>query len=344
VTVAKSTSQPPVLLQQFDGLLLDLDGVVYLGSEPVPGAVSALERVQSDGNPVGYLTNNASRSATMVADQLTALGITCRPDQVVTAGEVAAEWLLNRWGPGAAVLVVGGDGLKEAVANCGLRVVARAADEPTAVVQGFGPDVGWRELAEASIAVRNGVYWVATNLDLTLPTPSGEALGNGALVTAVATAAGRQPDQVIGKPQPTIFQAAQGRWHLVRPLVVGDRLDTDIAGARAAGLASLLVLTGVCDIGQLLTCPPPQRPDFVGRDLGSLFAAHRPLVSTHTAASIGGWTATVETGVVALRGTGSVGDAIWCAATAAWSAADRAERSETEPVAAQLEELLATSD
>jgi hypothetical protein len=165
------------------------------------------------------------------------------------------------------------------VADRGLSVVRpgdEAGDdrtaEPVAVVMGFGPEVGWRDLARAAHAVNAGARFVATNRDRTVPTPDGPAPGNGMLVAAVA-AASRAPDAVLGKPEPGLFLAGQARTGAHRPLVIGDRLDTDIAGAERAGLASLLVLTGVTSARELVLAPPGQRPTHVGRDLRALHAA-----------------------------------------------------------------------
>src|SRR6185437_16970094 len=175
----------------------------------------------------------------------------------------SAAVLAERLPAGSAVLVVGAQALADEIADVGLRPVRSAADNPAAVVQGFGPTVGWKHLAEASVAIRAGATWVATNTDRTLPSPRGPLPGNGSLVAALATALGRQPDVVVGKPEPTLFeQIARGRGAR-RPLVVGDRIDTDIEGANRAGMDSLLVLTGVTQEGELATAPDSQRPTYL---------------------------------------------------------------------------------
>ena len=227
-----------------DAVLLDLDGVVYRGAQAVGGSPVAIADLRAAGIPVAFATNNAARTPESVAAALQRLGIDAAPRDVVTSAQVVAAVLLERLGHGARVLVVGGKGLHAAVAEVGLREVADATHHPDAVVQGFGPDVGWRDLAEASYAVQQGAWWVASNDDLTVPTDRGTAPGNGSLVAAVAAATGRRP-LVTGKPAPDLLQAAARRVDSVRPLFVGDRLDTDIAGAVAAGFRSCLVLTGV---------------------------------------------------------------------------------------------------
>jgi glycerol 3-phosphatase-2 len=257
-----------------DVALLDLDGVVYVGPDAVPGAVEAIEAAGRIGLRSVYVTNNASRPPRVVAEQLRSLGVPADDADVVTSAQLAAGILAGRLPAGARVLVVGGAGLREALAEERLVPVATMADAPQAVVQGFAPEVGWRDLAEGARAVRAGLPWVATNLDLTVPTPHGPAPGNGALVAALATAGGRGPDDVAGKPQPGAFRDAAARTGSRRPLVVGDRLDTDLEGARAAGIPGLLVLTGITGVSELLAAPPDVRPDLVGLDLGALLHQH----------------------------------------------------------------------
>ncbi|HVQ17770.1 MAG TPA: HAD-IIA family hydrolase [Actinomycetes bacterium] len=316
---------PHRLIDTFDGLLLDLDGVVYVGSVPVSGAVESLRSAADVGLHLGFVTNNAARSAASVAEQLRSFGLPCQTSQVVTSAQLAADWLAARFPQGAAVLAVGGPGLISAVQDVGLDPVSRAAQQPVAVVQGFGPDVGWRQLAQASIALAEDIPWVATNVDLTVPTPAGRALGNGALVAALTAATGRSPDAVTGKPAGEVFTAAASRWKLRRPLVVGDRLDTDIEGAHAAGLPSLLVLTGVTAAADLLTAPPPHRPDFIGEDLGVLLRAYPPVTVGPSAVSVNGWRATTVSGRLTITGEGDRQDAVRAACRAAWRAWDAGE-------------------
>ncbi len=196
------------LVDRYDLLMFDLDGVVYLGTEPVPGAVEAISRLRRRGTAVAYVTNNASRRAAEVSSLLNSLGVPAEPAQVTTSAQAAAVVLAERFAPGSAVLVVGSAALAAEVAAVGLRPVSGAGDSPAAVVQGYGPEVGWALLAEACVAVRAGAFWLATNPDRTLPSPRGPLPGNGALVAAVATALDRAPDLVVGKPAPTLFEQA----------------------------------------------------------------------------------------------------------------------------------------
>ncbi|MDR3069128.1 MAG: HAD-IIA family hydrolase [Cellulomonas sp.] len=261
------------LVERFDLALVDLDGVTFRGHLPVPGAAEALTGARDAGMRVLFVTNNASRTSAVVADQLVGLGIATTPDDVLTSAHAAAVYLRERLDPGATVLVVGADALREAVREQGLVVVDSADAHPPAVVQGFGPEVGWHQLAEAAYAVADGAWYVASNLDGSLPTVRGYAPGNGALVAAVVTATGVQPDS-CGKPSPVMYQIGQQRAGASRPLVVGDRLDTDLAGARAGGYPGLHVLTGVSSGRDDVLAPPSQRPSFVGADLGALHLTH----------------------------------------------------------------------
>jgi HAD superfamily hydrolase (TIGR01450 family) len=263
------------LVDGYDLVILDLDGVVFLIDRPIPGAVETIARLRTDGVPVMFATNNASRRAGEVADLLTGMGVAARAGEVLTSAGAAAAMLAGRFEPGAPILVVGADALREEVLDAGLRIVAGANDAPVAVVQGYGPKVGWAQLAEATLAIRAGALWVATNADRTLPSPRGPLPGNGSLVAVIATALDRRPEVVVGKPEPGLFEAAARQAGAQRPLVVGDRLDTDIAGARRAGMDSLLVLTGVSGRDDAARAEPPAQPTFVADDLTGLFdAAH----------------------------------------------------------------------
>ncbi len=263
-------SRERVPLDGADVLLLDLDGVVYRGSAAIPHAVDVLQSVEGRGTRLGYITNNAARRAAVVAAQLRGFGLPCEEDQVVTSPQAAVRLLAERLRPSARVLVIGGDGLSSVVREAGFEVVPSADDHPEAVVQGFSPELGWRDLAEASFALADeAVLWVATNTDWTLPVERGIAPGNGTLVSAVHAAVGRLPI-VAGKPETPLFETAIERFGSRVPFFVGDRLDTDIAGAVAAGMPSALVLTGIDGPKELLAAPAKSRPDYVLADLRGL--------------------------------------------------------------------------
>lgn len=306
------------LVDGYRQVVFDLDGVIYLIDRPIPGAVEAVRRVHADGHAVAYVTNNASRRSSEVAALLTGMGVPARSDEVLTSGAVAAEVLRDRLPAGSAVLVVGADALRAEIRAAGLRPVARADELPAAVVQGYGPQVGWADLAEASVAVRAGAFWIATNTDRTLPSGRGPLPGNGALVAALRTALDRDPDVVVGKPESALFANAARRAGEGRSLVIGDRLDTDIEGARRAGLDSLLVLTGVSGVPDLLAAPPETRPTYVSFDLAGLFDPDA-VVGVPGQPDSGGWSATVRDGVMELTGSGRPLDALATLCAAVWS-------------------------
>jgi glycerol-1-phosphatase len=256
------------LAQQHDCLLLDLDGTVFRGHEPTTGAVDTLAAMSSR---ILFVTNNASRDAGQVAGHLRDLGFVAAPDDVVTSAQSAARLLADQLPSGAKVLIVGTEALAEEVRGVGLVPVREFADDPAAVVQGHSPDTAWPALAEATLAIRAGALWVAANIDKTLPSERGLLPGNGSMVAAVRAATDQEP-QVAGKPSPVLMRDALARGHFDSPLVVGDRLDTDIAGANATGLPSLMVLSGVNDAADAIFAVAEQRPVFLGEDLRSLSA------------------------------------------------------------------------
>ncbi|MGI8693094.1 MAG: HAD-IIA family hydrolase [Geodermatophilaceae bacterium] len=269
------SARPPA--QLYDVALLDLDGVVYLGSTAVPGAAAHLAAAVGAGMRLGFVTNNAARSPQQVAEQLTRLGVPADASLVITSAQTAARVLAERLPPGARVLVVGTEALAGEVRQRGLLPVgppAQSTAEPVAaVVQGYSPDTGWRDLAAACRAVRGGAWWVASNADPTVPSVDGPLPGNGAFVDVVRATTGLEPS-VTGKPEPSMHAECLDRMKARRPLVVGDRLDTDIEGASRVGCHSMIVLTGVTRPVDLLGAPPPHRPTYLGADLGALLYAH----------------------------------------------------------------------
>jgi len=238
------------LLDRHDLVLADLDGTLYRGRVAVPGAVEAVRRAGKRGVRTVYVTNNAARSPADVAAHLAELGFPAGADDVATSSQAAAALLAEQLPDGATVLVVGTAALAAEVDAVGLTPVD-AADGAAAVVQGLDPELRYATLAEACIALRAGAAWVACNIDPTLPSERGPLPGNGSLVAVLRTATRREP-QVAGKPAPSLMRTAARRVGAKAPLVVGDRLDTDIQGGRAAGIPTLLVLTGVRDAGELI--------------------------------------------------------------------------------------------
>ena len=262
------------LAVSYDTALLDLDGVVYRGRDAVPHAVSSLMAAADAGMRLAYVTNNASRTPEAVAEHLLELGLPVQAEDVVTAAQAVARLIAEQVPTGARVLVIGGDGLRQALLGHGLTLVSSADDDPAAVVQGYLPGTSWEDLAEAAYAVERGVPWFAANTDRTMPTARGIAPGNGALVGAVAAATGTWPT-VAGKPEPALHRETMLRTGARHPLIVGDRLDTDIEGANRAGVDSLLVLTGVTRLEQLRDAPKEQLPTYVAQDLRGLLDPER---------------------------------------------------------------------
>lgn len=267
------THQDASLLDMHDALLCDLDGVVYAGPDAVPHAVDALVAAQEAGIRVAYCTNNASRTPEEVAEHISSLGIPTTPEQVFGSSRAAAQHARQTASEahiqGPTAYVVGTEALRREATNAGFKLVDSAADQPDFVLQGFNPDVTWRHLAEAGYAITAGARWIATNTDATIPRAEGIAPGNGTLVAAVAAATGQEP-LVTGKPAPTLMQMAARAVGAQNPLVIGDRLDTDVAGGNAAGFATALVLTGVDTHAVAKQAKPGLKPCYVLNDLRDL--------------------------------------------------------------------------
>jgi hypothetical protein len=241
-----------------------------------------------------------------------------------------AKLIASDFPTGSPVLVVGGEGLHAALEEYGLRLVRSSDADPVAVVQGFHPDVNWTMLADGAHAINAGARWYASNLDLTIPTAAGKAPGNGALVQAVRVAVAVDP-VVAGKPEPPLLETSIERLSAQRPLMVGDRLDSDIEGANAVGIASLWVATGVNDAHDLAVAPRKQRPTYVAANLGAL-AESQPGVGVagrkHTCE---GWTAEVVDGAVRMTGEGKPYDGLRAILSATWQAMDGSSEDEPEP-------------
>ena len=307
------------LIDDFDGLLADLDGVVYTGPQAIDGAAAALEMLADTGKALAYVTNNASRSAEEVAAHLRELGAPARAEQVFGSAQAGAELLARVVAAGASVLVVGSQVLADWVRTQGLVVVSSADDRPDAVIQGFSPALGWKDLAEAAYAIAAGATWVATNLDMTLPQIRGFAPGNGALVGAVASATGKSP-LVAGKPEAALFEMAARHCRLERALVIGDRLDTDILGGNRAGMATVLALTGVDSVHTALAARLDERPDYLIRSLGDLYEEYPVITADEGSYTCGSAVARVSGSTVSIHGHEHDLDS-WRAACAAWWAA-----------------------
>ncbi|WLQ43877.1 HAD-IIA family hydrolase [Streptomyces laculatispora] len=309
------------LSEAYDTALLDLDGVVYAGGQAIDHAVEALGTARDGGMHLAYVTNNALRTPDAVAEHLTELGVPAEAADVITSAQAVARLIADQLPSGARVLVVGGEGLRVALRERGLRPVESADDGPVAVAQGYGgPDMAWGRFAEAAYAVNRGLPWFASNTDLTIPSARGIAPGNGAAVEVVRIATGAEP-QVAGKPLPPMHRETVLRTGAERPLVVGDRLDTDIEGAFNGGVDSLLVLTGVTDAAQLVAAKPEHRPTYVDADLRGLLTGQPEVTQAGEDFGCGGWTASVRGGQLVLEGDGNALDGLRALCGAAWSQA-----------------------
>jgi HAD superfamily hydrolase (TIGR01450 family) len=262
------------VFDQFETLLLDLDGVIYEGKNVIEDAVESITALREMGIKTGYVTNNSSRKPETIADQLRGFGLELSTSEVISSAQAGVELLATMIPAGSKVLVVGGEGLRAEVIAAGFELVASSDQNPAAVIQGFSPDVGWNDLAEASYSIQRGAKWVATNQDWTIPREKGLAPGNGTLVSAVHTAVGQLP-AVAGKPERAIFDTAVRTFLAQSAIYVGDRLDTDVVGANKAGLGSALVMTGVTTRKELLAAKSDSRPKYILGTLKDLLSDYR---------------------------------------------------------------------
>ncbi|GAA5156834.1 HAD hydrolase-like protein [Nocardioides marinquilinus] len=311
-----SASDGP-LWDAYDLAMLDLDGVVYIGGDAVPGAAEHLAAAREAGLRLAFVTNNASRPPSRVSSHLTELGVEAEESDVVTSAQAAASVLRERLGEGGRVVVLGGEGLHEAVTAAGLEPVAVDA-EADAVATGYGPEVVWADIMRAAVRIRDGLWWVASNTDMTIPTAFGVAPGHGVLVETLRRFAEVEP-VVAGKPARPLLDETVRRVGGRRPLMVGDRLDTDIEGAANAEVDSLLVLTGVTGLPELVAARPEERPTFIGADLAALGTAHAAPQDDGGRWSLEGWEASVDDGRLRVSGDGDADDWWRVVAAAAWA-------------------------
>jgi phosphoglycolate/pyridoxal phosphate phosphatase family enzyme len=255
-----------MLAEPYDSILLDLDGVLYRWPEPIPGSAHAVEVLRRAGKRIVFVTNNSSRTPAQVAERLATVGVDADPKEIVTSALATARMLAER-GVGAA-FVVGEDGLLEALADAGIRVVGASSRDVDVVVVGFDRGADYAKLRDASVLVSRGAALVASNADPSFPAAGGESWpGAGALLAAIETTTGTR-GEVVGKPEAPLFERALASAGGGLPLVVGDRLDTDIAGASRLGWDSVLVLTGTArrEDGE----DSPWKPTFIVDDLSAL--------------------------------------------------------------------------
>lgn len=269
------------VVDRYDGLLVDLDGVVYRGDRAVEPAVRTIEEIRRRGCRLLYLTNNSSRTTAEVAEKLRSMGVATRADEVMTSAEATAAMLAREAREGGTrprtAFVVGERGIREALAGIGVELLGGDPDESDLVVVGFDSSADYAKLRRAALLVERGARLVGTNPDSSYPAPDGLWPGAGALLAVVTTTTGAVPT-IVGKPAPPLFEAAAERLAASRPLVVGDRLDTDIAGAAALGWDSMLVLSGAATPRDLLLHAAPL-PTYVRPDLSAVLEDVPPTVA-----------------------------------------------------------------
>lgn len=255
-----------MLADPYDVVLLDLDGVLYRWPDPIPGAADAVSALRGAGKRLAFVTNNSSRTPAQVAERLSSVGVVASPEEVVTSALVTATILSERGVRSA--FVVGEEGLVEALAVAGIEAVDEPGAEPDVVVVGFDRRANYTKLKDASVLVERGIPLVASNADPSFPALGGESWpGAGALLAAIETTTGTR-GEVFGKPEAPLFERALASAGGGRPIVVGDRLDTDVAGAVRLGWDSALVLTGATRRDEVEGSP--WRPTFVLDDLSGL--------------------------------------------------------------------------
>ena len=308
------------LCEVHDLVMLDLDGVVYVGGAAVPRAAEAIAAARDRGMRPAFITNNASRTPDTVADHLTELGVRADASDVVTSAQAAARVLGERLDAGARVVLLGADGLEQALLAEGLTPVG-VEDDADAVVTGYGPDVLWRDVMRAAVRIRDGLLWVASNTDMSIPTPYGRAPGHGVLVETLARFSGVTP-VVAGKPQRPLLEETIRRVGGERPLMVGDRLDTDIEGAVRLEIPSLLVRTGVSGLTELVAARREERPTYLAADLTGLLEAHPRVRERDGTWECRGWRADVVDGALRVSGEGRADDWWRVVACAAWQHLD----------------------
>jgi glycerol 3-phosphatase-2 len=319
------------LVASYDLVMFDLDGVVYIGPHAVPGAPEHIARLRAAGAHVAFVTNNASRPPEAVAEHLVELGVRASAADVVTSAQAAAHLLAGLLPEGARVFLLGGPGLERALEAEGLIPVTRLEDRPQAVATGYGPDVPWRRVMQGAVLIRDGLPWVASNTDMTVPTEYGVGPGHGVQVRMLSDFSGVSP-VVAGKPQRPLLDETVRRVGGDRPLMVGDRLDTDIEGAHNAGVDSLLVMTGVTRPGDLVAAPPRLRPTYLAGDLAGLFSPHPAPLLEDGGGTAGGWRGQVVGGILEVApGPGADGSGVddwWrLVATLGWRHLDATGRA-----------------
>jgi 4-nitrophenyl phosphatase len=273
-------------------VIFDLDGVIYRGRQPVPGAAELVAGLRDAGLLVRFATNNSMASRTMYVPRLVEMGIPAEADEIVTSTSATIDHLGTHVPEVRNVMAVGAPGMLEELRAAGFDATAAgdAVDSAydggpldrsyDAVIVGLDPAFDFRRLAAATTAIRDGARFIATNADLRYPTPTGFLPGAGSIIAALRAAGGAEP-LVIGKPEPGIFTAILERAGVGadEAVAIGDNPDADMVAAHRAGMQSILVLTGVADAALAATLDGERRPDYVARDPSEVAALLRRRLS-----------------------------------------------------------------
>ncbi len=273
-------------MQQIENLVFDMDGVLWLGMTPITDLNTLFGELDALGLGYAFATNNASRTVDQYIKKFAKLGATVEPWQILSSAETTGEVLAKQFPTGTRAYVVGGDGLKYALNSRGFELVTipytddlaegvrllSEVERADVVVVGFNPAARYADLAAATYFVSKGAHFVGSNPDTSFPTEIGIFPGAGALIGLVETATGVTPP-IMGKPFPYIYETAMERLNSTpaNTLMVGDRLNTDVAGAAGVGMQSALVLSGISRRDEITDAPA--RPDYVFDDVNALLAA-----------------------------------------------------------------------
>lgn len=327
------------LIDDYDAALFDLDGVVYLGMEPVVGAVDGIAMLRKLDKKVGFVTNNSARFPQTVVDHLVALGIPCTLEDVITSTQASIRMMRREIHDGARILVCGSPALATQLAEAGYQIVETWQEKPDAVIIGYYPKITWPRLDQAAIAIANGAKWFASNTDSTRPTAEGTVPGAGAIVAAVGLCVPDQQPMVAGKPYAPLLDLTVERLSAKAPIFVGDRLDTDIEGAVGVGMDSFLVFTGTHGKRDLIEAVQAQRPTWIGADIRSMCQAPRQANLSGNTARCGCEEVQLIDGKLVLK-TNPTGleaqlDALWAGTQLAWEN----ERVDAEDFLVRLDEL-----
>jgi 4-nitrophenyl phosphatase len=251
-------------------LIIDLDGVIYRGKTPIPGAREFLRFLHCSHVSFLLLTNNSTLTAAQYVDKLSNMRVEVEQDCILTSAEATARYLASAAPPGTTVYAIGEDGVRWELEKRGFLI--REDTDVAYVVVGFDRHITYEKMATAALAIRAGARFIGTNPDTTYPSELGQMPGNGAMLAAIEAATEVAP-LIVGKPESAIFELALAKLgaEAATTAVVGDRLDTDIVGGRRAGLLTILMLSGVTSAKQLASASPS--PDLVFNDLSTLHAA-----------------------------------------------------------------------